>query len=557
MILNGARIIVESLKKEGVKYIFGYPGGAVIPLFDELFINGKELKLVSPRHEQGATHMADGYARSTGDVGVVMVTSGPGATNTVTGIATAYMDSVPLVVITGQVSTSMIGSDAFQEIDIIGITIPITKANFLVKDVNDLAYTIKHAFHLAKTGRPGPVLIDIPVDVQKAETEFIYPKQTDIKSYRPKKHGHPKQIKAAIELLKKAHRPILLVGGGCVISDAREEILKFIDKVKVPVLATLMGRGVVPSDHPLYFGGLGMHGTFYGNKAAQKADLIIALGVRFSDRITGNAKKFATDAKVIHIDIDPAEIGKNVPVDIPIVGDIKNVMQEFNKVLDFKIEYKEWLDKIRGEKIKYPLTYKKDNGLKPQYLIELASKYFPKDRIVISDVGQNQMWVAQFFDMYYPKSFLTSGGLGTMGYALPAGIGAKVGNPDKEVLIVSGDGGFQMNIQELMTIARYNFAVKILVLDNNYLGMVRQWQELFYGKRYSATEMHDNPDFAKLAEIIGIKSVKLDNPDDAEKVMKEFAESKESMLIHAYVEKEENVMPMVPPGATLADTMSV
>ncbi len=548
--MNGARIVVESLKKEGVDTLFCYTGGAVISIFDELHKHGEGLRLIQPRHEQGGTHAADGYARSTGKTGVVLVTSGPGATNTITGIATAYMDSIPLVVITGQVSTDKIGTDAFQESDVTGITLPITKANFLVKDISDLALTLKRAFYLAGTGRPGPVVVDIPGDVQRQEFPFKYPEDPRLPSYRPKEAGHPKQIKTTVKLLEKAKKPLILAGGGVNLSGANDELNTFLNKYRIPVATTLMGHGINPDDERLFCGFVGMHGTLYANYAIQNADLIIAIGVRFSDRITGDASVFAKNAKLIHIDIDPAEIGKNIPVDLPIVGPARAVLKELN-ASEIHGDYSVWVDEIDAYRKKNPLTYEKEGLLKPQYLVELASRIFPDNTIVATDVGQNQMWVGQYYRFRYPRTFLTSGGLGTMGFGLPAAIGAAVGNPDRQVLMFSGDGGFQMNMQELNTIRKYRLKVKMIIMDNSYLGMVRQWQELLFEKRYSGTTMDDNPDFLKLAEVFDIKAVRLEDPADAERVIEELAASETSMLVHAIVDPEQNVLPMVPAGKPL------
>ncbi len=547
---KGTRIIIESLMKEGVDTLFCYIGGKVIPIFDELYKVDHNIKLIQPRHEQGGTHAADGYARSTGKVGVVLVTSGPGATNTVTGIATAYMDSIPMVVLTGQVSTTEIGTDAFQEADITGITLPITKTNFLIKDIDDLAVTIKKAFHIAKTGRPGPVLIDIPVDIQNNEAKFQYPKTLDLESYNPKEVGHPKQIKAALNLLEKSKKPLVLVGGGVNFSDATPLVNEFLNKFNLPMVTTLMGHGADPDKEELFHGGIGMHGTLYGNYAIQNADVLLALGTRFSDRILGETKSFASHAKIIHVDIDPAEIDKNKKINVPIVGTIQSVIQELINKGKPSNAHEEWIRELADYKERNPLAYSSDS-LKPQQLIQLANQYFPDDVIVSTDVGQNQMWVAQYFRFRQPRSLLTSGGLGTMGFSLPAAIGAQIGNPHKQVLMVSGDGGFQMNIQELTTIKKYNLNVKMLVLDNSYLGMVRQWQELLCDERYSETDMSDNPDFSKITEAYGIKAKKISKIEEAQDAMIELVESKTSMLLHAIVDQEENVLPMVPPGKSL------
>ncbi len=548
---NGARIVVESLLKENVDTIFAYPGGAVIRIFDEFYKFGKRVRLIYPRHEQAATHAADGYARSTGKVGVVLVTSGPGATNTVTGIATAYMDSVSLVIITGQVSTNLLGSDAFQEVDIIGITTPVTKENFLITDIKELGKTIKTAFYLAQTGRPGPVLIDIPVDVQKAEAKFSYPAKTDIITYKPAEYSQPLQIKRATYLLKKSTKPLVICGGGVNISNSMNLLNNFINVAKIPVVHTLQGHGINPMNKDLYYGGIGMHGSIYGNYAVQNANLIIAFGVRFSDRTIGDSKNFASNAKIIQVDIDPTEIDKNVETDVPIVGDIKNVLLEFFKVAKDIPDCSSWIKELEEIKKKYPLTYERNGTLKPQYLIELANKYFKEDTIVVTDVGQHQMWVSQYYRFRYPRTFLTSGGLGTMGYALPAGIGVKIGNPFKEVLVITGDGGLQMNIQELMTIKRYRLSLKIMILDNNCLGMVRQWQHLFFGKRYVGTSMSDNPSFATIGNAVGIEGITLEKLEQAEETMKRFARAKHAMLVHAKIPPEEIVLPMVQPGASL------
>ena len=553
--MNGARIIVESLKKEGVDTIFCYTGGAVIKIFDELYKHGEGLRLIQPRHEQGGTHAADGYARSTGKPGVVIVTSGPGATNTITGIATAYMDSSPLVVLTGQVASTLIGTDAFQESDVTGITMPITKANFLVKDIDDLAITIKKAFYIATTGLPGPVVVDIPGDIQRQETDFNYPDTVDLQSYRPKDAGHPKQIKSTIKLLSESKKPLVLTGGGVNLSDAMPEMNEFLDKTGIPVVHTLMGNGVNPTDDNQFLGFIGMHGTLYGNYAIQNADLIMAVGVRFSDRIIGDPGSYGKNAKIIHIDIDPAEIGKNIPVELPIVGSAKSVLKELNSAVS-SINISEWKNELSKYKKDYPLKYEKTNRIKPQGIIELAQKYFPEDTVVVTDVGQNQIWVAQYYRIRQPRSFLTSGGLGTMGYGLPAAIGAAVGNPDRHVLMFAGDGGFQMNMQELGIIRKYGLKVKMIILDNNYLGMVRQWQELLFEKRYSGTDMEFNPDFVKLADVFNIKAVFLKDPEKAETVIKELAESTESMLVHIAVDPDENVLPMVPAGKPLSEVIT-
>lgn len=553
--MKGSKMLFEALLREGVDTVFGIPGGAIINVYDELCNYENKIRFYLFRHEQGATHAADGYARVTGKPGVVIVTSGPGATNTVTGIATAYMDSVPLVVITGQVPTSMIGTDAFQEVDVTGITMPITKHNHLVTSVEELPYSIKEAFFVATTGRPGPVVLDFPKDIQTAEGEFDYPEKIEILGYKPTVKGHPRQIKRAMELLKNSKKPLVIVGGGVNISGAMDLVNQFLDKFGIPAVSTLMGRGVNPSNEKLYYGGIGMHGTYYGNYAVANADLIIALGVRFSDRIIGNPKTFAKNAKIVHVDIDPAEIGKNVRADVPIVGDVKNVVSEFLKY-DFKTDFSEWIEELQEVKRRFPLRYEKGGKfIKPQYIVEKVDEVFPDDTIVVADVGQNQMWVAQYYKFKYQRSFVCSGGLGTMGYALPAGIGAKIGVPDKEVVVFAGDGGFQMNIQELMTVRRYDIPLKIIVMDNKALGMVRQWQQLFFNCRYSATILADNPDFAKIAEAIGIRAMKIEKPEEVDRAIEELARSKGPMLIHALIDPAEVVLPMVPPGGDVGSPL--
>lgn len=553
--MKGSKMLFEALLREGVDTVFGIPGGAIINVYDELCNYESKIRFYLFRHEQGATHAADGYARVTGKPGVVIVTSGPGATNTVTGIATAYMDSVPLVVITGQVPTSMIGTDAFQEVDVTGITMPITKHNHLVTSIEELPYSIKEAFFVATTGRPGPVVLDFPKDIQTAEGEFDYPEKIEILGYKPTVKGHPRQIKRAMELLKNSKKPLVIVGGGVNISGAMDLVNQFLDKFGIPAVSTLMGRGVNPSNEKLYYGGIGMHGTYYGNYAVANADLIIALGVRFSDRIIGNPKTFAKNAKIVHVDIDPAEIGKNVRADVPIVGDVKNVVSEFLKY-DFKTDFSEWIEELQEVKRRFPLKYEKGGKfIKPQYIVEKVDEVFPDDTIVVADVGQNQMWVAQYYKFKYQRSFVCSGGLGTMGYALPAGIGAKIGVPDKEVVVFAGDGGFQMNIQELMTVRRYDIPLKIIVMDNRALGMVRQWQQLFFNCRYSATILADNPDFAKIAEAIGIRAMKIEKPEEVDRAIEELARSKGPMLIHALIDPAEVVLPMVPPGGDVGSPL--
>jgi acetolactate synthase-1/2/3 large subunit len=553
--MKGAQIFVESLIKENVDTVFYYTGGSVVEIFDELYKHRKEIMYIQPRHEQAGVHMADGYARATGDLAVMVVTSGPGATNTVSAIATAYMDSIPMLVVTGQVPTSKIGTDAFQEADIVGLTLPITKANFLVKDVDELAMTLKNAFHIARTGRPGPVLVDIPVNVQKENTQYHYPKHPDLRAYKIQEKGHSRQIKAALKLIDKSKKPVVIIGGGVNLADAMALANQFIDKFNIPAVSTLMGRGINPQREDLCFNFLGIHGALYANYAVQNADLLIALGVRFSDRIMGDAQTFAPHAKKIHVDIDPAEIGKNISVDVPIVGDIRSVLKDFVRA-EITNDHAEWIEELNDYKVKHPLTYDNTGELKPQYIIQLANKYFPDDTIVVTDVGQHQMWVAQYYQFKHPRTLITSGGLGTMGFGLPAAIGAKIGKRDKEVLMVAGDGGFQMNIQELATVKRYGLNIKMIVMDNFSLGMVRQWQELLYGKRYLGTPLDCNPDFAKIAEAYRIKSRTLKQKGEAKEAIKELAKSGKSMLIHALIDKNENVLPWVPSGRSLDDVVT-
>ncbi len=546
--MKGAQILVEALQREGVEYIFGYPGGAVLPTFDVLY--DAPIKFILTRHEQGAAHAADGYARATGKVGVCIATSGPGATNLVTGIATAYMDSIPLVAITGQVKTTLIGNDAFQEADVTGITRPITKHNYLVKSAEELPRVIKEAFYIASTGRPGPVLIDLPVDVQIQEAEFEWPEGVDLPGYKVITHPHPAQIKQAALMIAQAKRPVLYVGGGVVTASAAEEVRELAHRCQIPVTTTLMALGVFPTDDPLSLGMLGMHGTGYANHAVMEADLIIAVGARFDDRVTGRLDTFAPYAKVIHIDIDPSSISKNIPVDLEIVGDAKVVLQELLKVVE-KPDTSAWLEQIEEWKKKFPLRYKDDpNVIKPQYVVEKLSELTNGEAIITTEVGQNQMWAAQYYRYKYPRQFISSGGLGTMGFGLPAAIGAKVGRPDKVVIDIAGDGSIQMNIQELMTAVENGIDVKVAILNNSYLGMVRQWQELFYKRRYSATPIR-SPDFVKLAEAYGAKGLRIIRKEDVVPAIKEALETPGVVLMDFVVEPEENVFPMVPAGETI------
>ena len=551
--IKGARILLECLSRLGINEIFGYPGGAVIPIYDELY-SFKEIKHYFARHEQGAVHEADGYARSTGKVGACLATSGPGATNLVTGIMTAHMDSIPLLVITGQVSSSLLGKDAFQESDIVGITVPITKNNYLVQDIKDLPRILKEAYYIASTGRPGPVLVDIPRDIQLQEIPYdefnkIYENHFSLEGYNPVYEGHKGQIKTAIKMIKDSKKPLIIAGAGILKAHAYEELKEFVEKTNIPVAMTLLGLGSFPGNHELALGMIGMHGTTYANYAANEADLIIAAGMRFDDRVTGNPQKFVPNAKIIHIDIDPAEIGKNKLIDVPIVGDLKNVLTDLNEKAP-KVSYDEWLKQIKKWKKEYSLTYRKteDDILIPQEILSEIDKITKGNVIVAPDVGQHQMWAAQYLTFNNPYSILTSGGAGTMGFGLPAAIGAQVANPNKKVLAVVGDGGFQMTFQELMLIKEYNLPVKIFIINNSYLGMVRQWQELFHEKRYSSVDLSYNPDFIKIGEAYGIKSIQLKNKKDLKKNLKKILESDEAVLVECIVEKEENVYPMIPAG---------
>ncbi|MFH1449412.1 MAG: biosynthetic-type acetolactate synthase large subunit [bacterium] len=551
--LSGSQILIESLIKEGVEVIFGIPGGVVLPIFDVLY--DAPLRFILTRHEQGAIHAADGYARSTGKVGVCLATSGPGATNLVTGIATAYMDSIPVVALTGQVPSNMIGNDAFQEADIVGITRPVTKHSFLVKDIQDLATTIKQAFYIAKTGRPGPVLVDLPKDVLTSTIEYHYPETISIRGYNPNYFGHVKQIKKAAAKINASKKPVIYAGGGVILSNASEELKILAKKTNIPVTNTLLGLGGFPGEHPLFLGMLGMHGTFYANYAVSESDLIIAIGARFDDRITGKIDEFAPLAEIIHIDIDPSAISKSIKVHIPIVGDVKNVLTELNKLVT-KVDTKEWLKKIDQWKKENPLTYKKDGRLHPQFVIEKIYEITKGEAIITTEVGQNQMWAAHFYKFCKPRHFLSSGGLGTMGYGFPAAIGAAIGNPDKIVIDIAGDGSFQMNTQELATAVINKVPVKVAILNNQCLGMVRQWQELFFKKRYSYTCLKGSPDFVKLAEAYGAEGILVTKCEEVEEAIKKAISSPLPTVMDFRVVEEENVFPMVPTGAALTQMMS-
>ncbi len=553
MKMNGGQIICESLVSEGVEVIFGILGGAVLPLYDVL-PQYPHLRHILVRHEQGAAHAADGYARATGKVGVCFATSGPGATNLVTGIANAHLDSVPMVAITGQVAKPFIGKDAFQEIDITGITLPITKHNYLATDTGSLARIVKEAFYLARTGRPGPVLIDVPKDVFIEQAEFHPQTKLDLPGYKPTLRGHPAQIKKALGLINEARRPVIIAGRGIIISGAYAELKHLAETVQIPVITTLLGIGCFPEAHVLSYGMLGMHGMAYANMAVDGADLIIAIGMRFDDRATADVSGFAPHARIIHIDIDPAEIGKNVRVDVPIVGDVKAVLRDLNKQITVT-EHTDWIGQLDDWRKEHPSTaIRVSDGLLPQYVVQQISEATKGEAIVVTGVGQNQMWAAQHYCYSRPNSLISSGGLGTMGFGLPASIGAKIGCPDTTVWCIDGDGGFQMTIQELATIVQEKVAVKIAIINNGYLGMVRQWQELFYEKRYVATPL-SGPDYVKIAEAYGISALRVKSREEVVPAIKQAMEHQGPFLIDFVVEPEENVYPMVAPGTALAEVV--
>ncbi len=563
MELTGAQILLESLKQEGVKHIFGFPGGAVIDIYDELPKHQIEHFLV--RHEQGAVHAADGYARSTGKVGVCLVTSGPGATNTVTGIATAYMDSIPIVIFTGQVPTALIGNDAFQEVDIVGITRPCTKHNYLVKDVRDLARTIKEAFYIASTGRPGPVLVDLPKDVMQARTEFEYPKTISLRSYNPNYTPNKKQVRKAARLISKAEKPLIYSGGGVISSHAGEIMTRLARRFSFPVTSTLMGLGAFPGNDPLWLGMLGMHGTYAANMAVNNSDVLISIGARFDDRVTGKVSTFAPRARIIHIDIDPTSIRKNVNVHIPIVSDCLNALKALEEELEeleeinWEEKHSSWVKTVKGWREEHPVKYEtgETGRIKPQYVMEKIYELTRGEAIICTEVGQNQMWAAQFYKYHSPRTWLSSGGLGTMGYGFPAAIGAQVANPDKLVIDIAGDGSIQMNIQEMATAVCYKLPVKIIILNNSFLGMVRQWQELFYNKNYCATCLDTAPDFVKLAEAYGAEGYLVEKTEDVVPVLTRVFASPKTCIVDVRVEPEENVYPMVPAGASLTEMLLV
>ena len=553
--MTGAKIIVECLKKEGVEYMFGYPGGVVIPIFHHLF--DAPFKFVLTRHEQGAVHAADGYARASGKVGVVIATSGPGATNLVTGIATANMDSVPLVVFTGQVTTEMIGNDAFQEADVTGITRPITKHNYLVQDIHDLSRIIKEAFYVASTGRQGPVLIDVPVNISNAEAAFHYPATVQMRGYKPVYKGHPMQIKKACRLIESSKRPVIYSGGGVIISGASRELRQFVKKTGIPITTTLLGMGAYPETDPLSLEMLGMHGTYYANHAVNESDLLIAIGARFDDRVTGKIAEFIPKAKVIHVDIDPASVSKMVKVDVPIVGDCKQVLKEMNGIVKAP-DIKKWIERVNQMKRENPLTYVNSrDSIKPQYVVEKIYALTKGDAVICTEVGQNQMWAAQFYKYSKPRTFISSGGLGTMGYGFPAAIGAQFARPDKRVIDIAGDGSIQMNIQEMIVAVQHRLPIIIAILNNGFLGMVRQWQQLFWEKRYSHTSIDFAPDFVKLAEAYGAVGIKVEKKEGVEPAIKKALSIKDKpIVIDFVVEREENVYPMIPGGKSVKDILT-
>ncbi len=557
--LTGAEILLKGLEEEGVDTIFGYPGAAVIDIYDRLVKS--DIRHILVRHEQGAVHAADGYARASGEVGVCLVTSGPGATNTVTGIATAYSDSIPLVVLTGQVPRALIGNDAFQEVDIVGITRPCTKHNYLVTDVNDLSRVIKEAFYLARSGRPGPVLIDLPKDLMSMQGSYHPGKDVTLKSYQPTYKPHLKQLSKVIGLIKEAKRPMILAGGGVALSKASDELRKLARKIIAPVTTTLMGLGTFPASDPLWLGMIGMHGTYRANMSTSACDLLIAVGARFDDRVTGKTEAFASQARIVHIDIDPTSIRKNIPVMIPVVGDCRLTLHILNDLLEkeklngVKKVREPWIRQVEEWKSTNPLAYVQGEVTKPQFVVETLFKLTRGEAIVATEVGQNQMWAAQYYHLDTPNSFITSGGLGCMGFGLPAAIGAQVAHPGKLVVDIAGDGSIQMNIQELATAVQYHLPVKVVILNNQYLGMVRQWQELFYEKCYAGTCMEHAPDFVKLAQAYGAAGLRAAKPDEVEPVMKQGLGLEGPVLMDFQVEREEGVYPMVPAGAPITEML--
>lgn len=558
MELSGSQMVIEALRKENVSVVFGYPGGAIMNVYDEVY-KQNHFKHILTRHEQAAIHAADGYARASGEVGVAFVTSGPGFTNAVTGLATAYMDSIPMVVISGQVPISMIGTDAFQEIDAVGISRPCVKHNYLVKDVKDLPRILKEAFYIARSGRPGPVHVDIPKDVTAQIGHFAYPAEIKMQTYKPTYKGNPRQIKKAIEAIIASKRPVLYIGGGAINSNAAEEVREFAKICGIPAVETLMARGVMGDKNPLLLGMLGMHGCYSANMAMSEADLMIAFGSRFDDRVTGKLSEFAKHAKIIHIDIDPSSIGKIVAIDYPIVGDLKNVIEAMIPLAKEHVEadrYKPWRDLLNRYNEIHPLKYEDSNEvIKPQWAIERVGELLGDKAIICTDVGQHQMWSAQFYPFSYPRQWLTSGGLGTMGYGLPAALGAKVAMPEKTVINFTGDGSILMNIQELMTAVESQIPVINVILNNQFLGMVRQWQTFFYDKRYSSTDLTMQPDFVKLVESFGGRGFRVKSKEEFDKAIEEAVASNTVCMIDVNVDRFENVLPMVPAGGTLYNMM--
>jgi acetolactate synthase-1/2/3 large subunit len=559
--LTGAQILMTVLQEEGVDTLFGFPGGAVIDIYDELVKT--PIRHILVRHEQGAVHAADGYARASGKVGVCLVTSGPGATNTVTGIASAYMDSIPLVIITGQVPTHLIGNDAFQEVDIVGITRPCTKHNYLVKRIEDLGKILKEAFYIARSGRPGPVLVDIPKDVAKNRVAYTPIEPIQLKSYKPTYKPNMWQLEKVIRLIREAQRPMIFAGGGVILSKGSSELTAFARKTLMPVTTSLMGMGAFPGTDPLCMGMIGMHGTYRANMATGACDLLIAVGVRFDDRVTGRTDAFAAQAKIVHIDIDPTSIRKNVLVSLPLVGDCRITLSELNRLIetidfgDLAEQRRGWLDQIDQWKLAGAMNYDQSTVIKPQYVVETLYRLTRGQAIITTEVGQNQMWAAQYYHFDHPDHFITSGGLGVMGFGLPAAIGAQVAKPEKMVVDIAGDGSIQMNIQEMATAIQYGLPVKVVILNNRYLGMVRQWQELFYDKHYACTDMEHAPDFVKLAEAYGAMGLRATAPDQVESVLMQGLSSPKAAIMDFWVDREECVYPMVPAGATLTEMLLV
>jgi len=559
MKLTGAQIMLKVLQEEGVDTIFGYPGGVVLDIYDEL--DKSDIRHILVRQEQCAVHAADGYARAGGRVGVCLVTSGPGATNTVTGIASAYMDSIPVVIFTGQVPTHLIGNDAFQEVDIVGITRPCTKHNYLVKRTEDLARVIKEAFFIATSGRPGPVLVDIPKDVSINAIDYKAPEKVDLKSYKPTYSPNVNQLKKVVAMIKDAQKPVIFAGGGVILSGGAKELTAFARKSQIPLTTSLMGLGAFPGTDPLWLGMIGMHGTYRANMSIGECDLLIGIGVRFDDRVTGRIDAFAPNAKIVHVDIDPTSIRKNIPVTVPVVGDCKITLGQLNKLLkkddlgNLKKQRKKWFDQIHHWKSTKPLAYTQKDVIKPQYVVEKLYELTKGKAIITTEVGQNQMWAAQYYHYDKPNHFITSGGLGCMGFGLPAAIGAQLARPDKLVVDVAGDGSIQMNIQEMATAVQYGLPVKVVILNNGYLGMVRQWQQLFFGKRYASTSLEHSPDFVKLAEAYGAVGLRATKPEEVESVLKKGLSSKKPVIMDFVVEKEECVYPMIPAGAAATEML--